>query len=200
MAMELSKTVDAYIAKQGPWQKSVRLLREILLETELQEEVKWGSPVYTLGKKHVVGIWAFKTYAGLWFIQGVFLTDPANKLVNAQESKTQALRQWRFQSEAEIVSHIDLIRSYVLEAIANQKAGKEILPNRQKPLNIPPELKVLLQRDPALAEAFAALNLTQKREFAEYIQLAKRAETKVSRLEKIQPMILQGVGLNDMYR
>jgi uncharacterized protein YdeI (YjbR/CyaY-like superfamily) len=44
------------------------------------------------------------------------------------------------------------------------------------------------------------LGLSKKRDFAEYIEVAKRAETKAQRLEKIIPMIRDGRGLNDRYK
>jgi uncharacterized protein YdeI (YjbR/CyaY-like superfamily) len=43
----------------------------------------------------VVGIGSFKSYFGLWFHQGALLSDDENVLINAQEGKTKALRQWR---------------------------------------------------------------------------------------------------------
>ena len=128
------------------------------------------------------------------------LKDKEQKLVNAQEGKTQAMRQWRFNSLSEIEANSSLITDYVKEAVANQKAGKEIKPKAGKPLEIPLELQEVFHKDTELKEAFEALNLTRKRDFAEYITLAKRAETKQSRLEKIIPMIRQGIGLNDKYK
>ena len=118
-------------------------------------------------------------------------------LVNAQEGKTKGMRQWRFDSFEEM--NAVLIKQYVDEAIANQKAGKEIKPEK-KPLVIPDELAEELSSDAQLSEAFDALTLTLKREYAEYIAEAKRDATKLTRMEKIKPMILQGIGLNDQYR
>jgi uncharacterized protein YdeI (YjbR/CyaY-like superfamily) len=39
-----------------------------------------------------------------------------------------------------------------------------------------------------------------QREYADYIASAKRADTRQRRIEKILPMIVAGVGLNDKYR
>ena len=51
-----------------------------------------------------------------------------------------------------------------------------------------------------LATIFESLTLTKKREFTEYISSAKRDDTKQKRLEKIIPMILNNIGLNDKYK
>ncbi|WP_325262934.1 YdeI/OmpD-associated family protein, partial [Flavobacterium sp.] len=40
----------------------------------------------------------------------------------------------------------------------------------------------------------------KQKEFIEYIESAKREETKLTRIEKIKPMILDNIGLNDKYR
>lgn len=54
--------------------------------------------------------------------------------------------------------------------------------------------------DTLLADSFEELNLTNKRDYAEYITDEKRADTKQKRLGRIIPMILTGVGLNDKYK
>jgi len=120
--MKKPKSVDAYIADEENWQEELVYLRELILSTGLDEQIKWLFPCYTLKNKNVVGLAAFKDYFGLWFYQGAILTDPHNKLVNAQEGKTQAMRQWRMYDKAEI-DH-DLVMSYLNEAI--------LTPGRQK--------------------------------------------------------------------
>ena len=85
------------------------------------------------------------------------------------------------------------------EAIENQKAGKELKPQK-KPLVIPIELKEELASDTEFAEAFEKFSLSCKREYAEYISEAKRDATKQKRLAKIKPMILKNIGLNDKYK
>jgi uncharacterized protein YdeI (YjbR/CyaY-like superfamily) len=78
------------------------VMREILCSTELKETIKWGTPVYTINDKNIVGLGSFKSYVGLWFYQGVFLKDEAGVLINATEGITKAMRQWRFNSVEEI--------------------------------------------------------------------------------------------------
>lgn len=196
--MQLNKTVDDFIAGQDKWKAPLMKFREIILATELEETIKWGSPVYTLKGKHVAGMGAFKSYVGIWFFQGVFLKDPHKKLVNAQEGKTKALRQLRFSSMEEV--NYELVKAYVGEAIQNQKEGKEIKPDKKKPLIIPGELKVKFKTDQELRSCFDDLSLSRQREFTEYISEAKREETKLKRLEKIIPMIKEKIGLSDKYR
>ncbi|WP_108805446.1 YdeI family protein [Aquimarina sp. Aq107] len=197
--MENNKTVDTFINSKLHWKKSLELLRSIMISTEMEETMKWGTPTYMIGGKNVIGLTAFKSYVGIWFHQGVFLKDDQGKLINAQEGKTKGLRQWRFSSYEEIEK--DLVLQYVLEAIQNQKDGKEITIKKPSTnINIPEELKVILEANKDLKNSFEKLPRFKQKEYAEYITNAKRDTTKASRLEKITPMILRGVGLGDKYR
>lgn len=196
--MKRYKTVDAYIEGAEDWQDELIQLRKILNSTGLEETVKWGAPSYTLDGKLVVGIGAFKSYVGIWFYQGALLKDEQGVLINAQEGKTKALRQWRFASKKEIKTR--LIKAYVKEAMELQKEGKAIKPTRGKPVDLPPQLKSALTKHKKAKAGYDGLSLGKKREYAEYIESAKREETKVKRLEKIIPMLVEGIGLNDKYR
>ena len=198
--MERIQNVDEYIASSGKWDQSLQLLRKLISSTELVETVKWGMPVYTLNNKNIVGFSAFKSWTGLWFYQGVFLKDPEGRLISAREGTTKGLRQMRFSSLKEIEESRETILAYLGEAIQNQKQGKVIKPERNKKLEVPEELQDAFRRDPALRDAFEALSLTSKRDFAEHVGSAKREETRKQRLEKIIPMILEGIGLNDKYK
>lgn len=146
----------------------------------------------------MVGLGAFKNHFGIWFFNGVFLKDKDNLLEQAQE-KTKGLRQMRFESIDDIDKHAVL--AYVTEAIENQKLGKEIKPEKKgKTIVIPKELQIALETNKNFQAAFKALTPGKQREYCEYIELAKQEKTKMSRLEKIKPMILKGVGLNDKYK
>lgn len=198
--MKYASTVADYIDSKGDWAAGLSLLRELFLSTRLKEEVKWGMPTYTFRKKNVAGFSAFKTYCGIWFFQGVFMKDPAGVLVNAREGITKAQRQWRFASVDQIRENSDLILQYLKEAIRNQEAGLELKPDRHQPLEIPPALAEALESDPSLRDRFDALSPGKQREYADHIRMAKREETRMQRLAKIRPMILEGLGLNDKYK
>lgn len=190
--------IDAYLSKKTEWESELNLIRALLHESELTEDFKWGVPIYTLNGKNVIGMAAFKNYTGLWFFQGVFLTDEKGLLINAQEDKTKGLRQLRFKNVEEI--NPDLLKEYIAEAIQNQKDGKEIKIEKTKTVTIPLELKVVFRQQKELEKAFKNLSPGKQREYAEYIESAKRENTRLSRLEKIIPMIQQGVGLHDKYK
>ena len=126
------------------------------------------------------------------------LADAKGVLINAQEGKTKALRQWRFDSKKEIDSR--LIKAYVKEAVTLQAQGVQIKADRARPVEIPRHLKAALSEDKKANSGFKALSKGKQREYAEYIADAKRDETKIKRIAKIMPMIVAGKGLNDKYR
>lgn len=196
--MKRHKTVDAFIENSNDWKSELIQLRKILNTMDLVETVKWGAPVYVANGKNVVGLGAFKSYVGLWFFQGALLSDPQKVLMNAGEGKTKAMRQWRFDSKKDIKTRA--IKLYVNEAIDLAEQGKEIKPDRNKPIVVPPEMKKAMTKNKKANTQFEAMTIGKQREYAEYIADAKREETKLKRIEKILPMIAQGKGLNDKYR
>ncbi len=198
--MEYSKSLEEFYSKlEKGWKKEmITNLRSIILETGLEEKQKWGIPVFVWNKKNIIGIAAFKNHCAIWFYQGCFLKDEDKVLYNAQEGVTKALRQWRF-SENENLDR-KKIKSYVLEAIQNQKDGKEIKPQRKRELKIEGLLFEKLNKDEKLKKQFESLPLSKQREYAEYISSAKREHTKTQRMEKIILLILDGKGLYDKYK
>ncbi len=180
-------SVDEYIEENLKWRQLLDELRAILLKTPLVESIKWNSPVYALNGKNVIGLGTFKDHASMWFFQGVFLDDKAKMLINAQEGKTKALRQWRFESNE--INDVLLIESYINEAIENQKLGKEVKIERNRLLVLPELMKRKITDESKFKIAFKKLTASKQREYAEYIRTAKRESTQQKRLEKITPMI-----------
>jgi uncharacterized protein YdeI (YjbR/CyaY-like superfamily) len=180
------------------WAEEMDKLRSIIDQTELIKTTKWGGEVYTINNGNVISINAFKQHVALWFFNGVFLNDEHKVLLNSQEGKTKAMRKWEFRSTEEIDEK--RILQYINEAIKNEKEGKKWVPEKSEELVLPQELSDFLNKDVGLKSAFDALTPFKQKEYAEYIETAKREQTKQDRLEKIKPMILEGIGLNDKYR
>ncbi|RYJ50665.1 hypothetical protein DR871_015685 [Flavobacterium petrolei] len=194
--MECSKATHIW-DKNNSWLEELEFLKSIIVKTELEETSKWGGIVYVLNGKNVIGIAGFKNYFAIWFFNGVLLEDKKKLLVNAQEGVTKALRQWRFKSKEE-VNEGDVL-NYIKEAIENEKRGKTSKPEKKMPILSEFFQKELIANQ-KLAAAFQKFSAYKQYEFMEYIESAKREETKRSRIDKIIPMILDSIGLNDKYR
>lgn len=183
--------------KTDQWIEEIGRLREIVHKTELVETIKWGGKVYTINNKNVLGIGGFKNYFTLWFWNGVFLKDEAKVLVNTNEGVTKGLRQWRFTSVKDIDEK--LILHYINEAIANEKAGLSIKPEKKEAMKCE-ILEKELATNPELNQAFQKFTPFKQKEYWEYMATAKQEKTKLTRLEKIKSLIMEGKGLNDKYR
>jgi uncharacterized protein YdeI (YjbR/CyaY-like superfamily) len=194
--MKSFNSTEEYLDNHPEWQECLMLLRDVLLELDVEEEIKWGAPVYTVKGKNIIGLGAFKSYIGIWFFQGSFLSDPEKVLINVQKGVTKSMRQWRFQSMDEM--DIPLIRSYALEAIENEWKGLRVKLVK-KELVIPQELQSVLKGNDALNKAFYSFKSGKQKEFAEYIIDAKKPQTKIKRIEKIIALIGNGIGLNNKH-
>ena len=65
---------------------------------------------------------------------------------------------------------------------------------------MPALLTEALNKNKKLKAAFEHLTPGRKKEYILYLEEAKQEATKIKRLEKITPMILDGHGLNDRYK
>jgi len=183
--------------KTNQWNEELETLKSIVAQANLIEEIKWGGSVYTYNGKNILGIGGFKSYFGIWFFNGIYLKDEKKNLINAQEGTTKSLRQMRFNSIKEINKKVVL--QYINEAILIEEKGLEIKPVKKEPIKSK-FLNDVFSNNNELKLAFNEFTPYKQGEFIEYIESAKQEKTKQTRLEKIKPMILSNIGLNDKYR
>jgi uncharacterized protein YdeI (YjbR/CyaY-like superfamily) len=195
MEKESSKTP---MHKNEKWSNELSILASVIHQAPLEKTIKWGAEEFTFNGNNVVSYGGFKHYFALWFYNGVFLSDKYKVLVNAQDGKTKSLRQWRFSSVEEMDEK--KILEYITEAIEIEKKGLKIEPEKFKPVEAPKLLTDAFAGDKNLDLAFKKLSPGKQKEYILYIIEAKQETTKFKRLEKIKPMVLSGVGLNDKYR
>lgn len=187
--------VDAYLSKAKKWREEFKKLRMILLDSPLTEELKWGKPCYTFHNSNIVIIQGFNEFCALLFAKGALLKDP-NKILEKPGENTQAARRIPFTHVREIVVMEPILKAYVEEAIAAEKAGLKVK-FEKNPEPIPEELQNRLDEIPALKTAFHALTPGRQRGYVLYFSAPKQSKTRDSRIEKCMQQILHGKGLND---
>ena len=192
----MNPKVDFFFNKSGAWQEAYGLLRSIILECGLMEELKWGVPCYTYNDSNVVLIHGFKDYCALLFHKGVLLKDPENILIQ-QTKNVQSARQLRFTNTEEIISKKPTITAYIFEAIEVEKAGIEVELKSTDEFDIPEEFQERLDNDKKLKDAFYSLTPGRQRGYLLYFSEAKQSKTRISRIEKYTDSILNGKGLKD---
>ncbi len=197
--MQKPTSTEEYLANAPEhYRDGLAAMREVLISFDLEENIKWNMPVYGYGKKNVATLFYAKAYLGVWFAQGALLADPNGILVNASPEKTVAQRQLRFKTQEEV--DLGLLRDFLLEAIQHQKDGLELGRMPAPEAQLPPELAQAFADDPKLEALYLAFTPYKQREFCESIRNAKRADTKVRRLQKAVEHIRAGRGLGDKYR
>lgn len=193
---KMNPKVDWYFAKAKKWQEEIENLRSIVLETGLQEELKWGCPCYTQDGSNIVLIHTFKDYCAFLFFKGVLLKDP-NGILIQQTENVQSARQIRFTSLAEIVKRKKILKTYILEAIKVEKAGLKVPLKKTKEFAVPLEFENKLNELSGLKAAFKALTPGRQRAYLLYFSSAKQTATREARVEKCIPQIFNGKGLDD---
>ena len=193
---ETNPKVDAFLTSAKKWRDEFELLRAIILECELTEDVKWGQPCYTLGKSNIVLIHGFKEYCALLFFKGALLKDAKGVLVQQTEN-VQAARQIRFTNAQEITKLKSTIKAYVKEAIKVEKSGAVVEFKKTTEFETPEEFQSQLDKAPKLKKAFESLTPGRQRAYLLHFSAPKQSKTRESRIEKAIPQILAGKGLND---
>ena len=188
--------VDWFFNKKGKWQEAYQELRELVLDSALTEELKWGCPCYTLQKRNIVLIHGFKEYCALLFMQGALLKDPKKILVQ-QTKNVQSARQIRFSNIEEILKNKSTIKAYIKEAIKNDKAGLKVVLKTTTEFDVPAEFQTALDEMPELKNAFYNLTPGRQRSYLLHFASAKQSKTRMDRVEKYIPKILDNKGLDD---
>jgi uncharacterized protein YdeI (YjbR/CyaY-like superfamily) len=186
--------IDTFISQTKVWKDEYVALRQILLESGLKEEKKWWQPVYTLDGKNIAIIGAFKDFISIGFFKGSLLSDPSHVLVKPG-NHTESSRMIKFKNASEIDELSSIITSYILEAIAIEKAGLKI--EYTKELEYPDELHQMFHEHPNLKDAFEALTPGRKKGYILFFDAPKQSQTKRSRIEKHIDRIMDGKGLHD---
>jgi uncharacterized protein YdeI (YjbR/CyaY-like superfamily) len=186
--------VDAFVARAKAWRGEMEKLRSILLECGLEEDIKWGKPCFEIDGANVAIIQPFKEHCSLMFFKGALLKD-THGLLRSQGENTQSALRLEFRSEAQVKKAV--LKSYVAQAIAVEKAGLKVAFKAKHELELPTELTQILQKDRKLAKAFDALTPGRQRGYVLHITGAKQSQTRTARVEKCIPNILAGLGFND---
>ncbi|MBK6667720.1 MAG: DUF1801 domain-containing protein [Saprospiraceae bacterium] len=209
---QLNPKVDLFIAdgcgrcdyyatdkcKVRSWQMELQHLRQIMLETGLVEDVKWGVPVYTHQDKNIVIVSALKDCVTFGFFKGVLLSDP-KKILEQQGPSVQSARIIRFTAVDQIINLTDTVKEYVKEAVVIEESGVKV--EFKKDLEpVPDELNDMFEDLPALRDAFYALTPGKQRGYIIHFSQPKQSASRISRIEKCIDKIMNGEGFHDAYK
>ena len=178
------------------WTEILEFLRQLLLDTELTEERKWGVPTYTLHGKNVLILGVFNESCALSFLKGILIEDREG-LLEFPGPNSQQAKILRFTAIEQLGPLEATIRDYIRQAIQLEKTGKKVESPRQTGTEIPEELTQTFAAHEGLEKAFFALTPGRQRGYLIHFAGAKQASTRLSRIEKCIPKILSGKGMLD---
>lgn len=192
----MNPKVDWFFNKETKWQEEYGMLRTIVLDCGLTEELRWGCPCYTFQKNNIVLIHGFKEYCALLFMKGVLLKDAKSILVQ-QTKNVQSARQIRFTNVQEIIKMKPTLKAYIKESIEVEKSGLKVEFKKPTEFQLPEEFKSVLDEMSDLKTAFYSLTLGRQRGYILYFSEPKQSKTREARIEKYLNHILNGKGLDD---
>jgi uncharacterized protein YdeI (YjbR/CyaY-like superfamily) len=193
-AVTMNPDVDIYLARSQGWPHEMAALRPILLGCGLDESIKWAKPCYSHEGRNIAIVQEMKAFLALMFFKGALLRD-SDGVLEDQGPNSRSARRICFTSVDDVTRLADTISAYVTEAIAIEDAGLQV--DKPADLVLVEELRQRLDDDPALEAAFEALTPGRQREYTLYVSSAKQATTRLARIDRCAPAILDGKGLRD---
>lgn len=181
--------------KVRQWTAPLEALRALLGGTELVEEMKWGSPCYTLDGKNVVMLVSRRDYCALSFFKGAALDDPDSALTPPGPNSRYG-RLLTFGSLEDVERLRAHAEGFVRQAIDLERAGVEVVVDAA-PEPMPAEFEERLDADPDLRLAFEALTPGRRRSHILFVGGAKQSATRARRVERCTEKIFAGKGYNE---
>ena len=194
----MNPSVDPFFMNLKVWREELLVLRSLVLECGLTEELKWSAPCYVQGKSNVIIIQGFKEYCALMFFKGALLKDEKG-LLRALGQNTQSGRLIPFTSLEQIIEQADVLKAYIHEAIDNEKAGLKVVHKQVSDYPVPEELTDMFLKKPALKKAFEDLTPGRQRAYLLHFSEPKQSATRVTRIERMEDKIMNGKGMTDCW-
>lgn len=177
------------------WLPGLLTLRRICREAGLTEVAKWGHPCYMHAGRNIALIGAFRGDYRLTFMHAALLRDTEG-LLERQGANTRTPDCIRFTDTDAPTRLEPAIRAYLAQAMSYAEQGI-VPPKESAEVDLPAELVEALDSDPGLAEAFAALTPGRQKSWALFLNDAKTAATRVSRIDKGRAKIIAGKGATE---
>ena len=194
----MNPKVDTFLLNVKKWREELTVLRSIVMDSGLGEELKWGAPCYVHEQANVIIIQGFKDYFALLFFKGALMKDPEDLLRKPGEN-TQSGRQIRLTSMDEILGQEEVLRAYIQHAIEVEKAGEKVAVKKTEEYAVPLELEESFAENSELQHAFYGLTPGRQRAYLLHFAEAKQSATRKARIEKYTPRILKGKGILDCW-
>ena len=181
--------IDAYIAKSADFAQPVLAhLRQVVHAAcpDAQETIKWGMPHFMHGGKILANMAAFKAHCALGFWHDVAKTGKDGEAMG-QFGRITTLKD--LPPKAQLVK---LVKQVAALIDAGEKPARAVKSTPKPPPKAPEDLAVALARNAKARKTFEAFSPTNQREYVEWLEEAKRAETREKRLAQAIEWMTEG--------
>lgn len=205
--------IDAYIAQAAPFaQPILEHLRAVVHAAcpQVEETIKWGMPSFVYGGKILCGMGAFKQHATFGFWQG------ASVVGASPERSREAMGQFgRLTQVGDLPGKRELSKLLkqamaLIDARGKKTAGKpaankapagrtatsDVPASKTRapkpPVVIPDDLAAAFKKNAKARATYAAFPVSQQREYVEWIESAKREQTRSSRVAQAVEWMAEG--------
>jgi uncharacterized protein YdeI (YjbR/CyaY-like superfamily) len=188
--------IDKGISELEPFAQVIcKRLRKIILsaDPELIEDWKWGPNYYLNGM--VCGYWGFKKHVSFVFFQGSLLKD--KKKILLENPVNVHNRHIKFTDVKQIDDKV--ILEYLFEAIDNNRKGLKIIETKDKTIITPDDVVKAFKKAKVLAY-FDSLAFSHRKEYVQWIESAKKEETRTKRIEQAIEKLLDKQMIHDKYK
>lgn len=188
--------IDKGISELEPFAQVIcKCLRKLILsaDPEITEDWKWGPNYYLNGM--VCGYWGFKKHVSFVFFQGSLLKD--KKKILLENPGNVHNRHIKFTDVKQIDDKV--ILEYLFEAIDNNRKGLKIIETKDKTIATPEDVAKAFKKAKVLAY-FDSLAFSHRKEYVQWIESAKKEETRTKRIEQAIEKLLDKQSMHAKYK
>jgi uncharacterized protein YdeI (YjbR/CyaY-like superfamily) len=180
--------VDAYIEKSAEFARPILTrLREIVHGAcpEAEETIKWGAPYFDY-KGPLCGMVAFKRHCAFVFWKDTLIVENPSEEAMGQLGRIESLSD--LPPKKTLSAWVKKAARLNEEGVTAPRSVRRPKP----PVRVPADLEKALKKNTRARTAFEAFSPSHRREYVEWIEEAKREETRTKRLAKAIEWMAEG--------
>jgi uncharacterized protein YdeI (YjbR/CyaY-like superfamily) len=194
--------VDAYIEKAKPFARPIlRHIRKVVHEAcpDTEETLKWSMPTFMYAGEMLCGMAAFKEHAVLGFWKASLILDPEGR-----KPEDDAMGQFGCIRTVKDLPPTRELKSYLRKAMELNEQGIKVkrakAATKKAAVKVPADLAAAIRKSRKAAATWDAFPPGCRREYIEWIDEAKRDETRPKRLATTIEWLAEGRKRNWKYQ
>ena len=200
---QFDKRIDAYIGKTADFGKPIlNFLRSAVHKAcpDVQETIKWGFPHFEYEGKILCAMASFRSHCAFIFRLGSLMKDPHGLLQTA--GKKSGMGHFGQIRNLKDLPGEKVLIQYIKEAMALAETGAKVPRTKipaTKEIEVPEDFLKILSKNSKAYSNFENSSYSHKKEYVEWINDAKRTETRKRRMATAVEWLEAGKGRNWKY-